>query len=78
MTSRFKAQNPVKSEVTASKILEDLRCEIAQKRGVVIDIRSWNGLNRRYRNRLLSEAGYSYDEAYEAVASIQYRRGGGE
>lgn len=67
--AHFKTTNPVRSDQIAKEILATAAEEwkiVRSKNGNVT-----HGFNIRYRNRLMAEAGYKYNEAYYAMVEIE-------
>ena len=68
MARRWKAINPIRDEAKAIAILDAALNEREQAKA---EGRKWNGNHEhgwsiRLRNRLMSEAGYDYNEAHAA------------
>lgn len=71
MSRLISIPNQIRNEELAAKIIEQAKSEFPTIKAKN-DIRSNNGFNIRFRNRLVKEAGYTYNEAYYAMRKVSY------
>jgi hypothetical protein len=57
-----------KNESLGAELISQARseCEQLKSQGIT-NMTKYNGINQRYRNRLVKEAGYSYNDAHSAM-----------
>jgi len=65
-----KQSNPIRDETGAAEIIAAAKQELPTLKGK--NGNAWNGFAIRYRNRLMSEAGFEYNEAYYAMRGVMY------